>query len=310
MSESQRPVGAAKPQHYYVPASSPWPMLGSFILFILVLGAANLIQGHGVTDLSRGLQSAGAGHFWWLFPLGLAGVFFLMWRWFGDTIRESLANMNSAQMDRSYRQGMSWFIFSEVMFFAAFFGTLFYARWLAVPWLGGEGGHGSMTHEVLWPNFQAMWPLLTTPAGQHTEAMSPWGLPFINTVLLLTSSVTLTYAHHALLQGQRGRQAGFLAVTFILGILFLSLQAYEYHHAYTEMGLTLKSGIYGSTFFMLTGFHGLHVTIGTLMLIIMFLRSIKGQLTPDNHFAFEAAAWYWHFVDVVWLFLFLTVYWF
>jgi cytochrome c oxidase subunit 3 len=295
-----------KPTSYYVPASSPWPMLGSFILFILVIGAANFIQTHDAT----GIVQSNKGTLNFLFPVGVLGVFFLMWKWFGDTIRESLANMNSAQMDRSYRQGMTWFIFSEVMFFAAFFGAMFYARWEVIPALGGEGQRGVMTHEVLWPQFQAMWPLVKTPAGTVTEAMSPWGLPFLNTIILLTSSVTLTIAHHALLAGDRSKQRNFLGATFALGILFLCFQAYEYHHAYTEMGLTLKSGIYGSTFFMLTGFHGLHVTIGTIMLIIMFLRTLKGHLTPDNHFAFEAAAWYWHFVDVVWLFLFVTVYWF
>lgn len=309
MSANHSPVAPGqKPTSYYVPASSPWPFLGSFILFILVLGAANFIQSHGVTDLSRGLGNKGTLNF--LFPIGLIGILALMFVWFRDTARESMSNMNSAQMDRSYRQGMTWFIFSEVMFFAAFFGAMFYVRWLVVPWLGGEGERGMMTHEVLWPEFQAMWPLVKTPAGMTTEAMSPWGLPFINTLLLVTSSVTLTVAHHALLVGNRARLLKFLAVTCVLGIIFLGLQVEEYIHAYTEMGLTLKSGIYGSTFFMLTGFHGMHVTIGTIMLIVMLVRSAKGHFTADNHFAFEAAAWYWHFVDVVWLFLFLVVYWF
>ncbi len=304
MSVTRMNSSGQKPSHYYVPASSPWPIMGSFILFILVLGAASFIQSHSVTGLVKGSGSLNI-----LLPLGLLGVFALMFFWFRDTIRESLGNVNSAQMDMSYRQGMTWFIFSEVMFFAAFFGAMFYARWLSIPWLGGEG-KGAMTHEVLWPGFQAIWPLVKTPAGATTQVMSPWGLPFINTVILLTSSVTLTIAHHALLQGQRSKQGLFLAVTFSLGLIFLSLQAYEYYHAYHELGLTLQSGIYGSTFFMLTGFHGLHVTIGTIMLIIMFLRTLRGHLTPDNHFAFEATAWYWHFVDVVWLFLFVAVYWF
>jgi len=309
MSANHSPVASGqKPTSYYVPASSRWPFLASFILFVLVLGAANFVQSHGVTDLSKGLANKGTLNF--LFPIGLVGILTLMFLWFRDTARESMANMNSAQMDRSYRQGMTWFIFSEVMFFAAFFGAMFYARWLVVPWLGGEGARGVMTHEVLWPEFQAMWPLLKTPGGGLTEAMSPWGLPFINTVLLVSSSVTLTIAHHALLVGNRAKLLKFLAVTCVLGIAFLSLQAEEYVHAYTEMGLTLKSGIYGTTFFMLTGFHGMHVTIGTIMLIVMLIRSAKGHFTPENHFAFEAAAWYWHFVDVVWLFLFLVVYWF
>lgn len=309
MSANHSPVvPGQKPTSYYVPASSPWPFLGSLILFTLVVGAGNFIQSHGVTDLSKSVANKGTFNF--LFPIGLIGVLTLMFLWFRDTARESMANMNSAQMDRSYRQGMTWFIFSEVMFFAAFFGAMFYARWLVVPWLGGDGARGAMTHEVLWPDFQAMWPLVKTPGGTVTEAMNPWGLPFLNTVLLVTSSVTLTIAHHALLVGNRARLLKFLAVTCVLGIAFLGFQAEEYMHAYTEMGLTLKSGIYGSTFFMLTGFHGMHVTIGTIMLIVMLIRSAKGHFTPDNHFAFEAAAWYWHFVDVVWLFLFLAVYWF
>jgi cytochrome c oxidase subunit 3 len=304
MSAPQGHAQGTKPTQYHVPHSSPWPIFGSFILFITVLGAGNFIQKNDVTHIVAGAQ----GTFSFLLPIGIAGIFLLMFLWFRDVIRESLTNMNSAQMDHSYRQGMSWFIFSEVMFFGAFFGAMFYARWLVIPWMAGEG-KGVMTHEVLWPGFQAMWPLTHTPGGKTVEAMEPWGLPFINTILLLTSSVTLTIAHHALLEGKRKAQIGFLAVTFTLGILFLCCQAIEYHHAYTEMGLTLQSGIYGSTFFMLTGFHGLHVTIGTIMLITMFIRSLKGHLTPDNHFAFEAAAWYWHFVDVVWLFLFVCVYW-
>lgn len=292
-----------KPTSYYVPASSPWPIMGSAILFMLVIGAGNVVQSHSQSGIA---PNEGALNF--LLPLGLLGVFLLMFLWFRDTIRESMGNRNSVQMDHSYRQGMTWFIFSEVMFFAAFFGALFYARLLSVPWLGGEG-KGVMTHEVLWPQFQALWPLVHMPSGQDTQAMGPWGLPFLNTVILLTSSVTLTVAHHALLVGERKRQIGFLAITSALGVIFLACQAYEYYHAYVEMGLTLDSGIYGSTFFMLTGFHGLHVTIGTIMLIVMTLRSMKGHLTPENHFAFEASAWYWHFVDVVWLFLFVTVYW-
>jgi cytochrome c oxidase subunit 3 len=307
MSTDHTPSPAGeKPTSYYVPDSSPWPLFGAFILFVLVLGAGNVIQTHGVT----GIVKDNHGTFNFMLPLGLFGVFFLMWKWFGDTIKESLGNKNSAQMDRSYRQGMTWFIFSEVMFFAAFFGALFYARWFVVPWLGGEGARGGMTHELLWPQFQAMWPLVKTPDGTLTEAMNPWGLPLLNTLILLTSSVTLTIAHHALLAGDRIKQRNFLAVTFLLGICFLGFQAEEYMHAYEHMNLTLRSGIYGSTFFMLTGFHGLHVTIGTIMLIVMFVRTLKGHLTPENHFAFEAAAWYWHFVDVVWLFLFICVYWF
>ena len=295
---------AEKTTHYYVPEQSPWPFITAISLFLVAFGAANFIQQNSGSGIAANDGSSGS----YILPLGLAGIVIMMFVWFRDTIKESLANMNSAQMDRSYRMGMMWFIFSEVMFFGAFFGALFYVRLLAVPWLGGAGEE-AMTHELLWPDFQAMWPLTLTPGGQTTEAMPAWGLPFLNTVLLVSSSITLTIAHHALIAGQRTKLLISLFITLVLGFAFLFFQVEEYMHAYTEMGLTLHAGIYGSTFFMLTGFHGMHVTIGATMLTIMFLRALKGNLTPENHFAFEASAWYWHFVDVVWLFLFVCVYW-
>jgi cytochrome c oxidase subunit 3 len=139
--------------------------------------------------------------------------------------------------------------------------------------------------------------------------MHPWGLPASNTGLLLLSGITLTIAHHALKDGKRGVLNLFLGLTFLLGFIFLGVQGYEYHHAYAELGLQLGTGVYGSTFFMLTGFHGLHVTVGAIMLVVIWLRCLKGHFTPERHFAFEAVAWYWHFVDVVWLGLFVFVYW-
>lgn len=293
-----------KTTQYYVPEKSPWPFITAVALFLVAYGAASFIQQNSGSGLVTNTGSSGS----YILPLGLLIIVTMMFVWFRDTIKESLANMNSTQMDRSYRMGMLWFIFSEVMFFGAFFGTLFYARILSVPWLGGAGEE-AMTHELLWPNFQAMWPLILTPGGTVTEAMPAWGLPFLNTVILVVSSITLTIAHHALIAGQRGKLLIALFITLLLGFSFLFFQVEEYMHAYTEMGLTLQSGIYGSTFFMLTGFHGMHVTIGAIMLTIMFVRAAKGHLTQDNHFAFEAAAWYWHFVDVVWLFLFISVYW-
>jgi cytochrome c oxidase subunit 3 len=204
---------------------------------------------------------------------------------------------------------MAWFIVSEIMFFLAFFGALFYARIISVPWLAGAGNNLE-THLLLWPDFADTWPLFMTPDGESTEAMGAWGLPFINTVILVTSSVTVTFAHWALKKGHRLALGIWLGLTVALGITFLTLQVVEYVHAYQELGLTLGSGIYGSTFFMLTGFHGMHVTLGTIMLAVMFFRVIRGHFTADNHFAFEATSWYWHFVDVVWLFLFTFVYWF
>ena len=297
---------AEKPTQYHVPDASPWPFITAAVLCLTAVGAANYVQQNSGTTTVSITNDGVSGSY--LLPLGLLGIIAMMFFWFKDTIKESLNNMNSTQMDISYRMGMMWFIFSEVMFFAAFFGALFYVRILAVPWLGGAGEE-AMTHELLWPEFQAFWPLTTTPAGDTTQAMGPWGLPFLNTVLLVTSSFTLTWAHHALLKNERTKLIVCLFITLALGFTFLYYQAVEYHHAYTEMGLTLDAGIYGSTFFMLTGFHGMHVTIGATMLTIMFIRVLRGQLTPENHFAFEAAAWYWHFVDVVWLFLFVVVYW-
>ncbi len=295
---------AEKTTHYYVPEQSPWPFITAVALFLVAFGAANFVQENSATGLVNNEGSMGG----YILAAGVFGIIAMMFVWFRDTIKESLANMNSSQMDRSYRMGMLWFIFSEVMFFAAFFGALFYVRILVIPWLGGAGSE-AMTHELLWPNFQAIWPLELTPGGTTTQAMPAWGLPFLNTVLLVTSSITLTIAHHALVQGNRSKLIINLFLTLVLGFTFLFFQVEEYVHAYTEMGLTLDAGIYGSTFFMLTGFHGMHVTIGAIMLTVMFFRALKGHLTQDNHFAFEAAAWYWHFVDVVWLFLFVVVYW-
>jgi len=208
--------------------------------------------------------------------------------------------------------GMMWFIFSEVMFFAAFFGALFYARQLSVPWLGGEGAKAVTS--LLWPDFEAGWPsngpgALSPRDDGSYEIIPAFGLPAVNTALLLTSGLTITIAHHALKEGHRGVLKIFLALTFVLGFVFLGVQAKEYGHAYRELGLQLGTGIYGSTFFMLTGFHGLHVTVGAIMLVVIWLRCLKGHFTPRQHFAFEAVAWYWHFVDVVWLGLFIFVYW-
>lgn len=295
---------AEKPTNYYVPEASPWPFLTAIALFLTALGAATFIQQNSATGLVPNDGSSGS----YILPVGILFILVMMYVWFRDTVRESLANMNSAQMDRSYRMGMLWFIFSEVMFFAAFFGALFYVRILALPWLAGAGEE-AMTHELLWPDFQAIWPLTLTPGGDTTQAMPAWGLPLLNTILLVTSSITLTIAHHALIAGNRNKLLISLFLTLVLGFAFLFFQVEEYIHAYRDLGLTLDAGIYGSTFFMLTGFHGAHVTIGATMLTIMFIRALKGNLTPDNHFAFEASAWYWHFVDVVWLFLFVCVYW-
>jgi cytochrome c oxidase subunit 3 len=283
---------------YYVPHSSPWPIFGSVALFTLMLGAIAF------------LNEWGGG---WVFLPGAALVIVMFVGWFGTVIGENQRGLYNLHVDRSFRMGMMWFIFSEVMFFAAFFGALFYARALAVPWLGGQGVKIFNALE-LWRGFEPAWP--TSGPGRvggredgSFDVIPAFGLPAINTAILLTSSLTVTIAHHALRAGKRQSLAIWLAATFILGFIFVVLQAEEYIHAYTELGLKLSTGIYGSTFFMLTGFHGLHVTIGAIMLTIIWLRVLKGHFTPERHFAFEAVAWYWHFVDVVWLGLFIFVYW-
>jgi len=279
---------------YYLPEPSRWPITGSFGLFFLLVGFANYLNGSAVGP--------------YLMILGAAILLLMLFGWFGTVIGESERGTYNEQVDLSFRWGMGWFIFSEVMFFAAFFGALFYARQLSVPWLGGASNNAE-THALLWPAFTAAWPT-NGPAdvGGAFEGMEAWGIPALNTLILLSSGVTVTWAHWGLKEGSRSHLILGLLATVALGFLFLGFQAFEYGHAYTEMNLTLKSGIYGTTFFMLTGFHGLHVTIGAIILTVVLLRSIAGHFTPEHHFAFEGAAWYWHFVDVVWLGLFVFVY--
>jgi cytochrome c oxidase subunit 3 len=245
--------------------------------------------------------------------IGLAMLAYMFVGWFRVVIGENQAGIFNLQVDRSFRMGMMWFIFSEVMFFAAFFGALFYARQLSVPWLGGEGVK-VFNPIVNWPGFENAWPTngpakLGPRADGSFEIIPAFGLPALNTLILLTSGLTVTVAHHALKSGNRLILNIFLFLTFALGFLFVGLQAMEYGHAYSELGLQLSTGVYGSTFFMLTGFHGFHVTLGAIMLVCIWLRTMNGHFTPQRHFAFEAVAWYWHFVDVVWLGLFVFVYW-
>jgi cytochrome c oxidase subunit 3 len=282
---------------YYIPHGTHWPIIGSVGLSLTVVGTANFLHDT-----------------WSATPIfvGLAIIIFMMYGWFGTVVNESLAGMYNKQVDMSFRWGMGWFIFSEVMFFAAFFGALFYARAYSVPWLGGASNNDA-TAQYLWPNFVATWPLLSVPLADHfseaKQAMGAWGLPALNTVILLTSGLTVTLAHWALKRKDNVWLVYWLFATVALGFGFVFLQAYEYSHAYQDLNLRLDSGIYGSTFYMLTGFHGFHVTMGATMLLVIMIRAAKGHFTADNHFAFEAVAWYWHFVDVVWLGLFVFVYW-
>ena len=286
-------MSAVQTEKYFLPEPSYWPIVGSIALMTMCIG--------GVMTM-REIEHGG-----WVLLSGLAIMFFMMFGWFGEVIRDSEAGRFNKQVDSSYRWSMSWFIFSEVMFFAEFFGALFYTRVLSVPGLAEVE-----TMKQLWQGFKVGWPTAgpgLTHDGYQFTPMSAWGIPAINTLLLLTSGITVTWAHWALKKGNRGQLILGLAATVTLGIVFMGLQAYEYHHAYTEMGLTLGSGVYGATFFMLTGFHGFHVLVGTTMLIIMLFRSMAGHFTADHHFAFEAVSWYWHFVDVVWVLLFIVVYW-
>jgi cytochrome c oxidase subunit 3 len=280
--------------NYYVPHGSRWPVFASVALFVTMFGLASWLNEH-----SWGKST---------FFVGIAILMAILFKWFADVILESISGYYNKQVDTSFRMGMVWFIFSEVMFFAAFFGALFYTRMHVLPTLGGEG-YRVMTNELLWNGYTAAWPTAGPgDVGGHFQTIGPFGLPLINTLILLTSGVTVTIAHHALRAGHRKQLLTFLGLTVLLGCLFLYCQAHEYIEAYKELNLTLGSGIYGSTFFMLTGFHGAHVTLGTIMLAIIWLRCAKGHFSKDDHFAFEAVAWYWHFVDVVWLGLFLFVY--
>jgi cytochrome c oxidase subunit III len=286
-------------ERYYVPEQSVWPIVGSVALFLIGYGAAFWLN-----QMAQGKPSSGV----YFLVAGFALLFFMLFGWFKNVIAESMGGLYSAQMDRSFRQAMCWFIFSEVMFFMAFFGALFYSRTISVPWLDGAG-YREMTAKILWPNFEAIWPLIKTPGGTETSGMGWNGLPLYNTIILLTSSVTLHFAHTGLEQKKQVQLGFFMTLTILLGSMFLVLQGTEYAHAYHELNLRLDSGIYGNTFFMLTGFHGLHVTLGTIFLIVVFLRLVlKAHFTPERHFAFQAASWYWHFVDVVWLCLFVFVY--
>jgi len=277
-------------EKYFVPEPSKFPIFGSFALLCIGAGAVMWLNKVGPGPL--------------VFFLGMAVLIYMLFGWFGQVIKESESGQYGKNVDASFRWSMGWFIFSEVMFFAAFFGVLFYVRVIAVPSLSSGDNEA-----LLWQGFESVWPTAGPNAVEAFSPMGAWGIPAINTLILLTSGATLTWAHWGLMKGNRGQLVSGLAITVILGAIFMCFQVYEYMHAYGEMNLKLTTGIYGSTFFMLTGFHGMHVTIGAIMLLVMMFRAMKGHFTKEHHFAFEAAAWYWHFVDVVWLFLFVVVYW-
>ncbi len=305
-------ASGSSPNSYYVPEQTKLPFFASIGLFLTVFGLGNVLN-----DIKASSSATGST---WMALIGFVMLAFVLFQWFSTVIRENHAGMNSDQLKRSYVWGMGWFIFSEVMFFAAFFGALFYIRAFVVPWLGGEGDKG-ITGDMLWPEFDAAWPVMVNPNPNlfvnpvESLSVAEWSLaffakylPFWNTVILISSSVTVHIAHTALKAENRKGLIRWLAITVALGIIFLALQVLEYVEAYGHYGVTLDSGIYGSTFFMLTGFHGFHVTLGTFMLAVMLARAIKGHFKPEDHFGFEATSWYWHFVDVVWVGLFIFVY--
>ena len=280
---------------YYIPHGTKWPFLSTISLIVLFIGFANYMNGYSTGVI--------------LMLSGLSLLLIMTYGWFSNVITESESGIYNDQVDISFRWGMVWFIFSEVMFFSAFFGALYYARELSLPWLGGEGSKMT-TNIVLWPQFENIWPSNgPINAGGDFTLMKAGGIPALNTLILLTSGLTVTWAHHGLKEQNRNQLILGLIATVLLGFLFVGLQAYEYMHAYSELNLKLTTGIYGSTFYMLTGFHGFHVTLGAIMLTVILFRCMKGHFSGDNHFGFEAVAWYWHFVDVVWLGLFVFVYW-
>ncbi len=281
---------AAAP-YYFVPGPSKWPMMAGISMLVTMTGASAWVN-----DASWGMAVCLAG---------IAMTLAVLYCWFGDAISESEKGLYSQRIDMSYRWSMGWFIFSEVMFFGAFFGALYYARSISFPWLA------DLDHKLIWPDFTAMWNSSVGPAGT-VESYTPveaFGIPTLNTALLLASGMTLTISHHGLQAGNRSKAILWLAVTVLLGATFMGFQAYEYMHAYSELNLKLTSGIYGSTFYLLTGFHGFHVTMGAIMLSVVLYRLMRGDMSAEHHFAFEGAAWYWHFVDVVWLGLYVVVYW-
>ncbi len=282
--------------YYFIPAPSRHPACAALGLFFIIFGASRWINGEGW----------GA----YVVLLGFLTWAFVMQQWFRQAVGESEHGLYSQRIDTSFRWSMSWFIFSEVMFFSAFFGALYYVRSITLPSLG------NLDNAVLWPDFKAVWPssgvgYTGSPAGiiEPFATMGPWPIPTLNTLILLSSGVTVTIAHHALIANRRMKAIVFMWFTVLLGLSFLGFQAYEYIHAYHELNLKLSSGAYGSTFFMLTGFHGFHVFVGMLMLLFITIRIMRGHFTPERHFGFEGAAWYWHFVDVVWLGLYIVVYW-
>ncbi len=281
---------------YHMPAPSPWPLTASISAFVMAVGAIvwmKTSQG-GVLGL----------HGPWFFFAGLAGVLGTMFAWFRDITIEGVRNHKHTPVAQiAMRYGMILFIASEVMFFVAWFWAYFDVSLFPadVHKLADGVQIGVVGRDQV---LGGKWPPIPSPDGLFKHTFDPWELPLVNTLILLTSGTTVTWAHHSLQHGDRRGTIIGLGLTIVLGMLFTACQAYEYTHA----AFSFAGHVYGSTFFMATGFHGFHVIVGTIFLIVVFFQTISGVVTPKQHFSFEAAAWYWHFVDVVWLFLFASIY--
>ena len=280
---------------------SALPICASLAILIIALGIVNW------------LHAAWFGPY--LFFSGLIAMIGIAGVWFYAAICDDigLSEADYAQSDLNYRWSMGWFIFSELWFFIAFFGVLFYVRAISLPRLSGAGSGESMTHYLLWPSFTNHWPLLNTPDPSRylgpDAAMQAWGIPVVNTLILLTSGLTITLAHWGIVRGKNRQALFWQLLTVVLGSVFLAFQVYEYYEAYQHLDMRLNSGVYSNVFYVMTGFHGLHVFLGTIMLLVIAFRIYRDDFSPHDHFAFEATSWYWHFVDVIWLLLFVFVYW-
>jgi len=293
--------GHAKNHDYHLVDPSPWPLLASIGAFIMAIGAIGWMRSTGGGEglaLPGGLVVYGP----WMFAIGMVVVTAVAFLWWGDVIKEGHKGDHTPVVQLHLRYGMILFIMSEVMFFVAWFWAYFDVA--LFPAGVGTLENSSQTIGMVQRNevTGGTWPPVHNDAFQGT--FDPWGLPMVNTLVLLLSGCTVTWAHHALLENKRNQLIWGLALTVLLGMIFTALQAYEYGHA----AFNYSGHIYGATFYMATGFHGAHVIIGTIFLAVCLFRAINGAFTPKEHFGFEAAAWYWHFVDVVWLFLFAAIY--
>ena len=287
-----------KNEKYYIPNSSPYPLVGTIGIFLLLFGFVNWIH-----EETWGMYCALAG------LIIFIGVLCF---WFRRIIKEYRTGLSTAaQVQRAYRWGVFWFLFTEALFFFGLFFALFYVQVFGIKWLAGEG-HGAVTHLMLWPNFQHGWPVMSLPnPNQYTgpaEGPNPWGIPLLNTLVILISVFTITMARKATFEMKRKKMLSYQMATILLAVVFLVLQGFEYYYAYTEEMLKLGSGIYGNIFYFMTGFDGLHVVAGIIMLLVIFFRMKRGDYDSQRNLGVRLISWYWYFVAIVWILLFLFLY--